>query len=70
MRCDYFCFGGNDQDCRSGCLSYSTSIIINILERAFLSRSGIMRILAQLRSGGYITIKNGVLKNVMNLLLD
>lgn len=38
-----------------------------IREKTLLSRSGIMKILSQLRQGGYIEIENGILKKVNKL---
>ncbi|MFK3661114.1 helix-turn-helix domain-containing protein [Scandinavium sp. NPDC088450] len=38
-----------------------------IREKSLLSRSGIMKILSQLRQGGYIEIENGILKKVHKL---
>lgn len=38
-----------------------------IRSKTQLSRSGIMRILAQLKAGGYIVLNNGVLKEIINL---
>lgn len=38
-----------------------------IREKSLLSRSGIMKILSQLRQGGYIEVENGILKKVNKL---
>jgi hypothetical protein len=38
-----------------------------VKNRTFLSRSSIMKILAQLKEGGYITTEKGVLKKIHNL---
>lgn len=38
-----------------------------IRSKTKLSRSGIMRILSQLKAGGYIVLENGVLKEITNL---
>ncbi|OAT31834.1 hypothetical protein M975_1724 [Buttiauxella brennerae ATCC 51605] len=40
-----------------------------IISRTFLSRSGTMRILAELRAGNYISIEKGILHNVNHLPL-
>ncbi|CAI2008160.1 TPA: helix-turn-helix domain-containing protein [Serratia fonticola] len=38
-----------------------------ILQRTQISRSSVMRIISQLRAGGYITVQNGRLININNL---
>ncbi|MGB7801545.1 helix-turn-helix domain-containing protein [Buttiauxella sp.] len=40
-----------------------------IITRTFLSRSGTMRILAELRSGNYITMEKGILQSINHLPL-
>lgn len=40
-----------------------------IKSRTWLSRSGIMRILSELRTGGYITMQRGVLQEINHLPL-
>ena len=40
-----------------------------IIDRSYLSRSGIMRILSELRTGGYIIMEKGVLMEVRHLPL-
>ena len=45
----------------------SVSAASYIKERTFLSRSGIMRILAELKAGGFIDIDKGLLKKVNQL---
>ena len=44
-----------------------TSAVEYIKERTFLSRSGIMNILADLKAGGHIVIKRGLLIKINNL---
>lgn len=44
-----------------------TPASVYIQERTFLSRSGIMKILADLKSGGYIVIKRGILVKINKL---
>lgn len=45
----------------------STTVPNYIKTRTFLSRSGIMRILSELRTGGYIDMTNGYLKSINHL---
>jgi CRP-like cAMP-binding protein len=45
----------------------TTTALEYIQERSKLSRSGIMKTLSTLREGGYITIKNGLLINILYL---
>lgn len=47
----------------------STTVTHYIISRTFLSRSGTMRILAQLRAGNYITMEKGILIAVHHLPL-
>lgn len=45
-------------------LRLNTAASSYIKSRTYLSRSGIMRILSELRSGGYIVMEKGVLKSI------
>lgn len=45
----------------------NTTAAAYIKSRTYLSRSGIMRILAELRTGGYITMQRGILLEVNHL---
>ena len=45
----------------------SVSIVSYILSRTFLSRSTIMKILAQLKTGNYIVTEKGLLKAINNI---
>ncbi|MGU3415394.1 helix-turn-helix domain-containing protein [Enterobacteriaceae bacterium C34A] len=44
-----------------------TTVANYIKSRTYLSRSGIMKILQELRTGGYITVEKGVLKGISYL---
>lgn len=48
-------------------LRAETSVLHYIQSRSYLSRSGIMRILSELRAGNYITLQNGTLVDVQTL---
>ncbi len=48
-------------------LRAETSVLHYIQSRCYLSRSGIMRILSELRAGNYITIQDGTLVDVHTL---
>lgn len=47
-----------------------TNIAVYIHERTLLSRSGIMKVLSELKSGDYIDIEKGVLKRVNKLPMN
>lgn len=49
------------------CVRLNTSTASYIQQRSFLSRSGIMRILSELRAGGYITMEKGILIAIKHL---
>lgn len=46
------------------------SVAYYIMDRTHLARSGVMRILADLRLGGYIEIEKGKLKNIVKRFPD
>ncbi|UJD91889.1 cyclic nucleotide-binding protein (plasmid) [Rahnella aquatilis] len=43
------------------------STVAYVMNRTFLSRSSIMKILAQLKTGGYITMEKGILKAINHI---
>ncbi|WP_235426146.1 helix-turn-helix domain-containing protein [Citrobacter braakii] len=45
----------------------NVSIVSYILSRTFLSRSSIMKILAQLKTGNYIETEKGLLRAINNI---
>lgn len=51
----------------SSTIKSSVSVVSYIKERTSLSRSGIMKILAELKAGGFIDIEKGLLKKVNQL---
>ncbi|WP_413535418.1 helix-turn-helix domain-containing protein [Rahnella inusitata] len=48
-------------------LRNSISTVSYVMNRTFLSRSSIMKILAQLKTGNYITMEKGILKAINNI---
>jgi len=40
------------------------TVVSYVMNRTFLSRSTIMKILAQLKTGGYIAMEKGILKTI------